>query len=462
MIEPDKLAEYLDGGLDPAARARIEAELAADPESLRQALDQRRLDQALQVLLCPSVRRERLRQSILAAVQGRSTQELTDRVLSATSGRNSWRESLRAWLDTVRRGVRRPAFVCGVAIALGLALTWSWRSRPMPRNTASQENPSPRSVGAGRDPAFWPFAARSPWNHPIGSGAVFVDVNSPGLNLANGAGLFSAKRRPVVLATTSDPRRRILAANVPEPFIGIRIPIEPSATSFDRFVLIDEDHRFAYEMTRVRRVEGGDLAAQRCLEVDLRSDGVPPFHRGSAISAISYLAGMLRQSELDRGIAHALSGCVPQTALTRTGPEDPAFVWPALLPPNIGQWGRPWLESLAKTGNLRLGALLAIPGSVDITKIGLGNSGPGFELARALQDYGVYVTGTFEDGGAGPEITQRLIINAEPGLTDKLPADVNAALTLVAPYLKIVINNGPQSIGGGGTPRCSWAPEFFP
>jgi hypothetical protein len=98
------------------------------------------------------------------------------------------------------------------------------------------------------------------------------------------------------------------------------------------------------------------------------------------------------------------------------------------------------------TGNLQPGALLALPPSVDIARLGLSASG--CELAHALQDYGVYLT---QIGG------EPFSLFAEDG---GLPpaAELDAALNRLLPLLQMVTNNTPETSGGGGAPRRPPAP----
>ena len=69
MLTDDQLIAYLAGTLPAEERARVEAELAGDPESLRRVLDQERLDTALKLLLNPAATRERVKASVLAGIR---------------------------------------------------------------------------------------------------------------------------------------------------------------------------------------------------------------------------------------------------------------------------------------------------------------------------------------------------------------------------------------------------------
>ena len=84
MIERETLTAYHEDALDPAARARVEAQLADDPESLRFIVEQRKLDRLLRSTLRPVAAKQRVRQSILAAVRASAPEQIKARVIEAT------------------------------------------------------------------------------------------------------------------------------------------------------------------------------------------------------------------------------------------------------------------------------------------------------------------------------------------------------------------------------------------
>jgi hypothetical protein len=93
-----------------------------------------------------------------------------------------------------------------------------------------------------------------------------------------------------------------------------------------------------------------------------------------------------------------------------------------------------------------VGSLLAIPPDVDVTEL-VGASGPAYEVARAMQDFGVYVTGA----GDAP-----FVLLADRG---GLP-EADVWLTTLVPLLQRVSNHAPDAPGGGGTPRREGAPPL--
>ena len=98
-----------------------------------------------------------------------------------------------------------------------------------------------------------------------------------------------------------------------------------------------------------------------------------------------------------------------------------------------------------------MGSLLAIPPSVDLATIGIASSGPAFEVAKALQNYGAYVT---DAAGAN------LVFYVEPSARGEVPDDFESQLAKAVAFLRVVANNGPRSVGGGGSPRRPLAPPL--
>ena len=93
MLSDDQLIAYLSGTLPVEERARVETELAGDPEALRRVLDQERLDVALKLLLNPAATREQVKASVLAGIRtpthDASAEAVMKRVL-LESGKNAW------------------------------------------------------------------------------------------------------------------------------------------------------------------------------------------------------------------------------------------------------------------------------------------------------------------------------------------------------------------------------------
>jgi hypothetical protein len=269
-------------------------------------------------------------------------------------------------------------------------------------------------------------------------------VQSPALDLArHGAVVLPASHdRPVVVAQPGDPQGRIVGRYEEKTFATVPIPANafrdsPRADWFNG-TLIVADRAVAYELFGARR-RNDDIEASLCIPNDLRGAGVPPSACGQTFSGLPLVAGMIRAGELERGISHALAVAALHAGLSRRGPDGQPFVWPARHTPMELKK----TEMLGATGNVCYGTLLAIPRDVDITKLGVGNSGPAFEIARALQTYGAYVTHSYPAAPAQGEWVQpHLQFFAEmPEGADfqKLAAGVSK----LTRHLKVVSNNLP-------------------
>ena len=113
MINQDHISAFLDDALDGGSREATELELERDSEALQFILDQRKTDRLLRSALRPVASRERLKESILAAVAGAPTEQLRAQVLADTAGgraRPTVEDSLstglgdfiRTWFDDTR------------------------------------------------------------------------------------------------------------------------------------------------------------------------------------------------------------------------------------------------------------------------------------------------------------------------------------------------------------------------
>jgi hypothetical protein len=296
-----------------------------------------------------------------------------------------------------------------------------------------------------RDPALWPFAPDSPWNTPIGSGAVFsADDSAVTRDLLAGhaiihAGMWSL---PVYLAGAGDPWVRVHDEENSRDF-SARVPREarPDPMGDGHLMVVEPSHLFALEMYRARVLPGGAIWARRAFRVSLTGPGMF-LHDGRfpgvrAMDA-SGMGGLLRVWELRDGrIRHALTFSLPYARL-KHGP-----VWPSS---REDYWGFRDYK-----GDVPIGTLIAIPPGVDISALGLSASG--LALARALQDFGAYC-----DDSVG---TDGMEISAE-GASEGMPqlADARRDFPVIRRYLRVVTNNTRASPGGGGRLRAAMAPGF--
>ncbi|MCI0534971.1 MAG: hypothetical protein L0Z50_07070, partial [Verrucomicrobiales bacterium] len=220
------------------------------------------------------------------------------------------------------------------------------------------------------------------------------------------------------------------------------------------------DHSSVLELMEAVPVDGKTLRVRRAVWGDLRGSGVPFEFSSANACGLTPLGGDIRAGELTNGIRHGLGVSVPLEAVSLR-PDGSCHVWPAGWSPNNPQWA----EEFNREGNVYFGTLLAIPPTVDLASLGLGTNGPAFEFARALQDYGAYVRDVFAPANFdGWERAGRphLVFCAEESPGVPSPPEFSEQLKRIVMHLKIVRNNGPESVGGGGVRRRPPAPEFIP
>lgn len=366
------------------------------------------------------------------------------------------------------------------------------------RTPTATASPSPLPT---RDRRRWPFTRRSPWNHPIGSGANYRFVSGLA-SLPMGLNYDDRWTSAVVLASPGDPLARVrftstwqstssfaflsggglncgnsaaveqqLLANAPgtTPSVDANYYSTQSATS--AWVLPSDYHRAGEDWRDTFRLPAGScpspdpdglmaviqpdgwaldvyagvvtagpyVVTTMASYIDTAGDGTG-WWSGRRASMLPSFAGLIRTGEISGGrIPHALAALAPESLLTR------AYAWPAYAFDREANY----------TGSLPMGALLAIPASVNVDALGL--SWRGRVLARAAQDYGIYLV---DRGGGG------LTILAELGNPEirwprngSEPADWQD-LEIIGDHLQWVDNNSPSTIGGGGTPRQPLAPPL--
>ncbi|HEX4905295.1 MAG TPA: hypothetical protein VFU93_07580 [Acidimicrobiales bacterium] len=290
---------------------------------------------------------------------------------------------------------------------------------------------------ASRDAWRWPFASTSPWNVPVGSGARFETASAPRTSNLNdlrarswvNAGSYSA---PIYRATSTDP----LATVSDDGRISqYRIPLgaQPSTGTDGALFIVDPSGRWVDETWRM---SGGPLAWTTSYHVrnDLHGSGWGS--GGVRAAAGSGIGGIIRHWEIDAGvIRHGLALSIADFQLQR-GP-----VWPATAED---------ANASVYHGLNPMGTFAAIPPAVDVASLGLTREGA--IVARALQDYGAYVV---DRNG------ESFVLKAEPSLDDTVAlTNMRRDLAKIRPHLRVVTNNGPSSINGGGTPRRPLAPPL--
>jgi hypothetical protein len=320
-----------------------------------------------------------------------------------------------------------------------------------------------------RNKYLWPFAATSIWNMPIGSGAVYIPAD-----LAPRTRQTLASDPDIVLMDPTAPLTPIEfngtgwsgGNRCPGSSILARAPIPngftvPSDGQNDALAAVMPDGRTVIQGSPFARCGAGgpatvlDLAPQ----ADLYGDGILGGHGGSGLSS---LGGAIRLGELVPGglIRHALS--IDLYGATDLFPQG--YRWPA-----IRQDGCAPACYGGKVPALQMGALLALPTGVSIDSLGL-QTDPGRMLAWTLQNYGGYVVddaarsafslGT-DAGPSGSMVDQFQRVWGYPFQTSASTQSPWADdIRAIFSHLAVVANNGPNSIGGGGTPLQPLAPPI--
>lgn len=312
-----------------------------------------------------------------------------------------------------------------------------------------------RLLGDGdeRDLHDWPFARDSIWNTAIGSSAEYVP-----------AGL-----RPAVAADgaiTVDPEH--ISMNPSAPLRSLRVPgqegdgervhvrdgLEHDGDWNGCTTLLAEDGESVWQGQPLELARGGEPGWRYTIPdraVDLRGPGVEGCHGGSRMSGIG---GSLRVGELegDGPLRHALKINVYCISYCWQGEDQQdSKRWPALTADSY--WDRGYG---GRNPSLRMGALLAVPPDTDLSGI---THPKARKIAEALRDYGGYVVDDTAWDVHALSADERMLDSGEWPDRDAHP-DFHEQLMAVFTDLHVVDNNGPESVGGGGTPRAALAPCF--
>lgn len=344
--------------------------------------------------------------------------------------------------------------------------------------------------GAVRNPLQQPFASTSPWNMPIGTGAVYVNANMPGYGPNNGSNFT---QMPQV-----DPERIVLAPAAPQVTIAysnvgwgggnrcaptggsngglpVTVPVPATYTvpnsnknECAAFLLADGRTITQVQPLALCTAGGNGTSIVAYPNVDLYGPGITGAHGGSGLSVVG---GSIRLGELrpgQTGMRHTVKIDVddttvlaPQTLLANT------FRWPADRSDSgaLASYGS---ANPGQYSGMRMGALMAIPQTVNLATLGLV-SAPGLQLAWTLQNYGAYIVDSCgaqyeicaEDGPAGSKNAEFLADWGYP-LDDRIASntpwtnDFQKCMTA----LWLVDNNTSGNVGGGGTPLQPLAPAI--
>ncbi len=315
-----------------------------------------------------------------------------------------------------------------------------------------------------RDPWLRPFTSTSIWNMPIGSEAQYVAANLPVTK-------HHALEHSYLMQTSADdPLRPIVrtggwrdrcsgtersgrSLHLPDGWMPR--PVTDRATPNNPGVFLQPDGRTLYNLGAMGRCSAtSPLYAQWPADeqhiTDLYGDGRFGAH---GASKLSQLGGAIRPGELtgDDPIRHALDLLVWSEHLYWGGSRPSSYRWPA-----SGSDSYAGPERYRGTNPaLRMGSLLALPPEVTPEQLSIDTE-VGRKLFEALQDYGAYIT----DDSAW-NATYLGVDSTAIGTFPWGDAERDDMAAMVA-ALHVVANNGPDAVGGGGTPRRPLLPALEP
>jgi hypothetical protein len=318
-----------------------------------------------------------------------------------------------------------------------------------------------------RDVASWPFDPCSPWNRPIGDGAIYQAVSSPALSTRAGDARTTAAinctewSHPIFREDPAAGRATALSGTDEQGHsVAYRLMLPgalgPAAGTDGHLHVIDAAERTVYEMFQARwSSDASSLLATDLIKNDLYGAGVfdgaasPQGEIWHGVRAYggSAIAGLIRKGELLGGIRHALAVAVQRAAMNRNTPNRRGYVWPASYRDDG------WERTYGSSGNVYMGTLLALdagePRQAILAREQITD--PGVQaLAAALQDYGAYAVDATSDN---------LTFYAEPAELAAERIDTTQLARLL-PYLRVISNSDAAHVGGGGRGRRCFAPAL--
>ena len=338
-----------------------------------------------------------------------------------------------------------------------------------------------------RDPRLWPFSQTSIWNMPIGSDARYVHARleyGSRMGLGRDEEFISMKPdAPPVKVYYSDalwstsrdrcvPSDRLLAT-IPFPHDWIISPETWSGTTPNAgLAVLMPDGETVRQTQPFSHCQYGDVATTNFFEKDVNiyEDGLRGSHGGSGLST---LGGTLRTHELtptSGPIRHALKISTYGAMNLYYDEETKGYRWPARMADKYAPTSYGTKRMAAPNPECRMGALLALPASMNISDLELETE-PAKRIAQALQDYGAYIvddtawdifTIAIEwgpDGRFSDEFEKNWGFRLTH--TSSAPTEWSRDLEKIFMSLHVVVNNTPETPGGGGTPRRELAPPFM-
>ncbi|MEM9746527.1 MAG: hypothetical protein AAF945_07515 [Actinomycetota bacterium] len=309
-----------------------------------------------------------------------------------------------------------------------------------------------------RDPWLRPFTSTSIWNMPIGTGAQYSHANF---------GYTKHHARETSYLVKTDPSDPVLpvynmghwrdrCTGTKDTGLRLHVPddLQPKPASGqitpnNPAVFLQPDGRTLVNLGALARC-GGKLHADRpgSTITDLYGDGIEGAH---GASYLSQLGGAIRPGDMigDEPIRHALNILVWADYLYWGGTKESSYRWPAR---SSDAYAGPE-RYRGNDPQLRMGSLLALPPNLQPADLGISTR-EGRKIFEALRDYGAYIT----DDAAW----DATYIGVDEQALDEFPWGTAQQddMAKMVQSLHVVTNNGPNSTGGGGTPRRPLLPEL--
>lgn len=333
-----------------------------------------------------------------------------------------------------------------------------------------------------RDPWRWPFDSTSIWNMPIGSDAEYTDID---MVPTRGVGMDA---RHFLELDLSHPEREVigfdvfapeagrcsgttdmngLTVHIPDTFIvadvfsGSQYGVTPNAA----FVFLMPDRQNVWNGPSIARCQNGGPLYMRSFQKwpnnriheDIFGDGVTN-SGGHGASSMSGLGGTIRKGDFSDSepIRHAIK-INPSSMHLFYSASIPGYRWPAIRADNYAAG-----SYTGENPALVMGSLLAVPPGVTAQQLGIRTE-PARKILFTLQNYGAYIC---EDAGPRWDVFDFVCeAGVEAEFENAFGFSMDSQLweddiLKIAAELKVIGNNGPNSIGGGGTPLQPLAPLF--
>src|SRR5881628_2079573 len=345
-----------------------------------------------------------------------------------------------------------------------------------------------KPIAPSRDLRFWPFSSDSVWNLPIGASAVYVPA---GIAQATSRGMTTdpdvlildpgAPITPVYLNSDAwtgrsrcDPQGGVLfEAPIPAGFVvdGATLTSTPNHA----VAILDADGKTLIQGQPYTHCTADGPVTLWWFQKDEQIDGtgVSGGHGGSKLSSIG---GTIRLGELVPGgvIRHAMKVSLDGQANLFFDTSTAGFRWPA----TVADFCAPTCYG-GTNAALRMGALLALPASIDVDGMGLETE-PAKIFAHAFQNYGSYVVDNAgwsvygldvefsPAGNVEEEFASSWGFTMTPDSKDVPWARdmdrIFGALSVVdnwdlANWQTVSASSGTQG-AGHGAPRIAWAPPL--